>query len=772
MKLFFVSCLDSSKDVVKQFKKFCEDFDIDFIKVNLVEDKIDIKDKSITVNNEEYTSEDSVILVRKWVLNSNCTQEIRKQYVKLQNFAKTNNIPIFNKMTSSNICRSKWDTYEKLCEYGVSTIDTKKLTIDNYIKLLHNRTYPVVIKPDKCSKGHDVCCFYNEIDALKFTQNKLSEYDFLLLQDKIDISYDLRMHVVCTSKELSNNTDDYSVIACMKRTAAKDDFRTNYSVGGSISLYTPNESEKLVAIKAAIATGCRWCGVDVLHDAKTDIDRVIEVNSSPGLEGINSLYSPSEHNVIYRIVKIISKYFNPVKYTFKESKIVSFNEHVKLDNVKMIGCFDTGKEGNTCSICVDNLEISDGYASFDLLDNHFKKKIEGYVVIKLRPDEKNKRPIVKFDLTVGSKTLKDIDVTIRNIDKSEKNDDREKILIGTDVIHKLDFLVSPDREKLFRLNENNEDWKKKICFLRLDWPKGHRDIKLRNTLTDLYEFPNIRAKSDEKDLNDMIALNYINTDNSEIEFFKNKYQSLKNLKNNFDVLKVCSDKSKFYDTFKDCDFICKNLSKEDIENTDSDIICKPIRGTHSSQGIFIDKNKNILKDYQPDNYIYQKLIDIVEEYRILVFNKQIISCYRRHPINSIRTKGKDDRLNFLYELVQLDSDMLEKIQDIANTIFDKTNANGLIGIDLAVTSDNKIYCIEINSRSGLSMLDLVIVYLYLLKTQLGYELNDDILDYCFNTYVKPNEVSNRSRLDTHGFNSINNINLADYEEFKKFCSKL
>jgi ribosomal protein S6--L-glutamate ligase len=74
------------------------------------------------------------------------------------------------------------------------------------------------------------------------------------------------------------------VAAAMKRTGAKGDFRSNLHRGGTAEAVKLSPEESAAAIRAAQSMGLRVCGVDLLRAKRGPV--VIEVNSSPGLEGI------------------------------------------------------------------------------------------------------------------------------------------------------------------------------------------------------------------------------------------------------------------------------------------------------------------------------------------------------------------------------------------------------------------------------------------------------------------------------------------------------
>ncbi|MBN2741602.1 MAG: 30S ribosomal protein S6--L-glutamate ligase [Rhodobacteraceae bacterium] len=74
------------------------------------------------------------------------------------------------------------------------------------------------------------------------------------------------------------------VIAAMKRTGAEGDFRSNLHRGGSAQLIKLSPEERATAVRAAKSMGLNVCGVDMLRANHGPV--VMEVNSSPGLEGV------------------------------------------------------------------------------------------------------------------------------------------------------------------------------------------------------------------------------------------------------------------------------------------------------------------------------------------------------------------------------------------------------------------------------------------------------------------------------------------------------
>lgn len=74
------------------------------------------------------------------------------------------------------------------------------------------------------------------------------------------------------------------VVAAMERTAADGDFRANLHLGGVASPIEITREEEAIAIRAARTMGLRVAGVDMIRSRQGSL--LLEVNSSPGLEGI------------------------------------------------------------------------------------------------------------------------------------------------------------------------------------------------------------------------------------------------------------------------------------------------------------------------------------------------------------------------------------------------------------------------------------------------------------------------------------------------------
>ena len=77
-----------------------------------------------------------------------------------------------------------------------------------------------------------------------------------------------------------------NVVAAMRRIAPEGEFRSNVHRGGRTEQITLNKEEEKIAVEAASVLGLRIAGVDLMRSKRGPL--VLEVNSSPGLEGIEA----------------------------------------------------------------------------------------------------------------------------------------------------------------------------------------------------------------------------------------------------------------------------------------------------------------------------------------------------------------------------------------------------------------------------------------------------------------------------------------------------
>jgi ribosomal protein S6--L-glutamate ligase len=173
--------------------------------------------------------------------------------------------------------RDKLFSLQLLLRNGVDIPTTgfanSPLDTDDLIKMVGGS--PLIVKLLEGTQGKGVVLAETKkaaesvINAFKSLNANILVQEFI----KEANGKDLRLFVV-----------DGKVVAAIQREAAPGEFRANIHMGGTASIVKPTTDEKRIAIKAAKAMDLRVAGVDIIRSAKGPL--LLEVNSSPGLEGI------------------------------------------------------------------------------------------------------------------------------------------------------------------------------------------------------------------------------------------------------------------------------------------------------------------------------------------------------------------------------------------------------------------------------------------------------------------------------------------------------
>lgn len=145
--------------------------------------------------------------------------------------------------------------------------------IDSVINIVGGA--PVVIKLLEGTQGIGVILAETHQSAKSVIEAFLDIKTNILVQEYIKEAggSDVRAFVV-----------DGQIVGAMKRKGADGEFRSNLHRGGNASLIELTKEEKITALKAAKKLGLAIAGVDMLQSSRGPL--VMEVNSSPGLEGI------------------------------------------------------------------------------------------------------------------------------------------------------------------------------------------------------------------------------------------------------------------------------------------------------------------------------------------------------------------------------------------------------------------------------------------------------------------------------------------------------
>jgi ribosomal protein S6--L-glutamate ligase len=186
---------------------------------------------------------------------------------------------VFSAVESQALVRSrdKLRSLQLLAKAGVDMPKTafaaSPKDIDNVIKQVGGA--PAVIKLLEGTQGIGVILAETYNSAKSVIEAFLGVEVNILVQEFIAEAKgaDIRAFIV-----------DGQVVGAMRRQGAEGDFRSNLHRGGSATVITLSKEEKTTAIKAVKKLGLAIAGVDMLQSKRGPL--VMEVNSSPGLEGI------------------------------------------------------------------------------------------------------------------------------------------------------------------------------------------------------------------------------------------------------------------------------------------------------------------------------------------------------------------------------------------------------------------------------------------------------------------------------------------------------
>lgn len=163
--------------------------------------------------------------------------------------------------------------------------------VDDLIKMVGGP--PLVIKLLEGTQGIGVVLAETKKAASSVIEAFYGLGNNILIQEYIKESKgtDIRAFVV-----------DGKVVGAMKRTAKEGEFRSNLHRGGTAELIKLTRKERETAVRAANELGLTVCGVDMLPSDRGPL--VLEVNSSPGLEGIEKA---TDKDIASEIIAFLEK---------------------------------------------------------------------------------------------------------------------------------------------------------------------------------------------------------------------------------------------------------------------------------------------------------------------------------------------------------------------------------------------------------------------------------------------------------------------------------
>lgn len=394
---------NSKTKTIENVLKFGEKNNIT-IKIAYVEDSYIYinEEKQIFISNVDDEKptlihpKNTLIICRASVANTTASLDVITQLEKLRFFC-------LNSRYCIETCADKFRTSMRLVEQGIPTPKTAIVRTVEGIEHAHQQIggkFPVVVKTIFGTKGKGVFIVESEKSLKSSLQTLWSEapHAELILQEFIkNNGSDYRVHVL-----------NDSVIAVMQRISGdkKKEFRTNYSLGGmtkGIPLDKFPDELKDLAIKSSKATKGIWTGVDIMLSEKDNKPYVLEVNSSPGTEGI-------EEATNIPVTKIVLNYVIQKKNWRLSTVNVGYIESMYVDGIGFCTAkFDTGN-GSMNAIHADEYKIKDGKVYWSSKGKELESdlvEIKKIVIGGLKTSYEE-RPVVKLDVKFNGDVFKNV----------------------------------------------------------------------------------------------------------------------------------------------------------------------------------------------------------------------------------------------------------------------------------------------------------------------------------------------------------------------------
>ena len=341
------------------------------------------------------------------------------------------NVCVVNSRQCINICADKYRTSLRLADYGLT--EPKTILINDPEKSVEQveeagLKFPIILKTLRGSKGVGVLFVESakSLDSIVQLIHKQDEDADLLAQAYIKTDYDVRVHVL-----------GGKVIAAMKRPVIEGDFRSNVSQGSVPKKIELTELEIEESLRAAKAVNGLWAAVDFIpsKNGEKEPPFMLEVNSSPGTEGIEDATNKNISNIVI-------SYFADKDNRYKVPTECGYKEVVTIKPFgQIIAKFDTGNSGMPV-IHTDKFKVDGRKITWSLLGKTITSDIirkEEISVGGLR-DYNEDRYVVKLDVEFAGGFYKDVEFTL------DDRDERTLILFDRAFMNRLNVMVNPQRK--------------------------------------------------------------------------------------------------------------------------------------------------------------------------------------------------------------------------------------------------------------------------------------------------------------------------------------
>ena len=365
---------------------------------------------------------DTVAIVRGSV-------RLKKSYLDLLSQLEKIGVCMVNSRETVEISADKYRTYLKLQDYGLTqpktVLNPNADTLQESLESLDSK-FPIIMKTLEGSKGVGVLFIESErqIESLvQLLYNQNEDVD-LLIQEYIKTDGDIRV-IVLGGK----------VIASMKRDVVEGDFRSNVSQGAKVKEYELTDLEVEQCLLAAKAIDGSWVAVDFIpsKNPKTEPPYILEVNHSPGTEGIEKA---TGDNIVK---KVIDFYSNP-KNRYAVPSQCGWEEIVTVKPFgDLVAKFDTGNALYPV-LHAEDIEVKGNKITFTNGEKTITTKLVGDYV-SMTGGGKDERYLIELEFEFAGSSYGKITFGLDNRDAFNTD-----VLLNRKTMRMLNVMVNPRRK--------------------------------------------------------------------------------------------------------------------------------------------------------------------------------------------------------------------------------------------------------------------------------------------------------------------------------------
>ena len=334
-----------------------------------------------------------------------------------------------NSRTSISIAADKYRSYIRLKDYGLTQPKTVLVpNVDSIEKSFESldTKFPIILKTLRGSKGVGVLFVESERALTSIIQLifKTDSNADLIIQEYIKTEFDVRVMI------LNGN-----IVATMQRDVLEGDFRSNYSQGAKVKKYNLTKLEIGQSLLAAKSVGGILSAVDFIpsSDPKNKPPYILEVNSSPGTEGIEEASGKN-------IVKEILEHFKNSKMRHTVPTQCGWEEVVSIKPFgDLIAKFDTGNSVFPV-LHAEDIKIKGKKITF----THEEKTITTNLVgkyVSVTGGGEDERPVVELEFKFAGTNYGKIKIGLD--DRSRMN---TSVLMNRKLMNKLNVMINPQQK--------------------------------------------------------------------------------------------------------------------------------------------------------------------------------------------------------------------------------------------------------------------------------------------------------------------------------------